>query len=148
MAPTTFHLAGKDRPLVFSLAAIDELEEQTRGKGLAELFNRENLQRLSVKELITALWIGVKHGGEGNLSRDRVRTMLDRDLEAGHTDLRAVIEAVYGAVQKSTAFAGLIHESELAELQQSPSGNGNGDGAPRPMRSGAGELSSIPESTS
>lgn len=146
MAPTTIHLAGKNRPLVFTLAAIDELEDQTHGKGLAELFNKENLQRLSVKELITALWIGVKHGGEGNLSRERIRSMLDRDLEAGALNLREVIEAVYGAVQKSTAFAGLIHEEDLAELQgqRSP----NGDGPPRPMPSGAGELSSIPESTS
>lgn len=146
MAPTTIHLGNKHRPLVFTLAAIDELEDQTNGKGLAELFNKENLQRLSVKELITALWIGVKHGGEGNLSRDRVRTMLDRDLEAGHMSLRDVIEAVYGAVQKSTAFAGLIHEEDLAEITGSPSENG--DGPPRPTRSGAGELSSIPESTS
>ena len=147
MAPTTIHLANKTRPLVYSLAAIDELEEQTNGKGLAELFNKDNLQRLSVKELITALWIGVKHGGEGNLSRERVRTMLDRDLEAGHLDLRQVIEAVYGAVQKSTAFKGLIHESDLAEIDPEAS-SGNGDGVPRPIRSGAGELSSIPESTS
>jgi hypothetical protein len=144
MAPTTIHLAGKNRPLVFSLAAIDELEEQTAGKGLAELFNKENLSRLSVKELITSLWIGVKHGGEGNLSRDRVRTMLDRDLEAGNLNLREVIEAVYSAVQKSTAFAGLIHESDLAEIQ----GTGNGDGAPRPTPSAAGEPLSISESTS
>jgi hypothetical protein len=146
MAPTTIHLGNKTRPLVFTLAAIDELEDQTHGKGLAELFNKENLQRLSVKELITALWIGVKHGGEGNLSRERIRSMLDRDLEAGHLDLRQVIECVYGAVQKSTAFAGLIHEEDLAEINGTPSANGGG--APRPTRSGDGELSSIPESTS
>jgi len=144
MTPTTIHLGGKNRPLVYSLAAIDDLEEQTNGKGLAQLFNKENLQRLSVKELITSLWIGIKHGGEGNLSRERVRTMLDRDFEAGNLDLRAVIEAVYGAVQKSTAFAGLVHEEDLAELAASE----NGAGAPRPIRSAAGEPSSTPESTS
>jgi len=146
MAPTSIHLAGKDRPLVFSLAAIDELEEQTHGKGLAELFNRQNLQRLSIKELITALWVGVKHGGEGNLSRERVRTMLDRDLEAGATDLRQVIETVYLAVQRSTAFAGLIHPSELVDEPPTPSTNGAG--APRPIPSDAGALLSTSESTS
>lgn len=147
MTPTTIHLGGKDRPLKFTLAAIDELEEATNGKGLAELFNRENLSRLSVKELITSLWIGVKHGGEGNLSRDRIRTMLDRDLEVGRTDLKQVIETVYGAVQKSTAFAGLINPEELADVDQ-PSTNGNGAGAPRPIPSDAGERLSMPESTS
>ena len=146
MAPTTIRLAGKDRPLIFNMAAIDELEEACHGKGLAEMFNRENLSRLSIKELITSLWIGVKHGGEGNLSRERVRTMLDRDLEAGKLDLKEVIEAVYGAVQKATAFRGLIHESELADLDTSTSTNG--DGAPRPTRSADGEPSSTNESTS
>lgn len=144
MAPTTIQLAGKTRKLVFSLAAIDELEEATHGKGLAEMFNKENLARLSVKELITSLWIGIKHGGEGNLSRERVRAMLDNDLSNGATTLKEVIEAVYGAVTRSTAFAGLIHEEELAALPAS----GNGDGAPRPTPSGAGELSSTSESTS
>jgi len=146
MAPTTIHLAGKDRPLVFSLAAIEELEEQTQGKGLAELFNRDNLQRLSVKELVTALAIGVRHGGEGNLSRDRVRAMLDKDLEHGNLDLRTVIEAVYGAVQKSTAFAGMVHPEEV-DLA-TPVTNGNGAAVPRPTRSGDGEPLSMPESTS
>ena len=81
MSPICITLGRKDRPIEFSVAAIEEIERAT-GKTIFQILATPNFD-VGLGGLITMLHIGIKHGGEANLARERIATMVDRDFEAG-----------------------------------------------------------------
>lgn len=144
MSPLCITLARKDRPLLFSLAAIEEIENST-GKTIVQLLGTPNFD-VGLGTLITMLWAGIKHGGEGNLTRDRIRTMIDRDFEAGTLTIRDVIDVVQRGLVRSSTFRSQVSPEILAELDAQDAA-ARGD-AERPTASESGEQTLSPLSTS
>lgn len=142
MSPLCITLAGKDRPLLFSLAAIEEIETTT-GSTIVQLLGTPNFD-VGLKVLVTMLHAGIKHGGEGNLTRDRIRTMLDRDFEAGRLTIRDVIEVVQKGLVRSSTFKSQVPAEVLAEMEEADRAAAEKSGDDRPTPSVNGEPTSSP----
>ena len=132
MSPLCITLAGKDRPLLFSLAAIEEIEATT-GQTIVQLLGTPQFD-VGLRVLITMLHAGIKHGGEGNLTRDRIRTMVDRDFEAGKLTIKDVIEVVQKGLVRSATFRSQVSPEILAEIDAQEAAAGE-----RPTESVSGD---------
>ena len=126
-------LGGKDRAILYSVAAIEEIEAVT-GKTIIQLLGIANFD-VGLNVLISMLHIGIKHGGEGNLARERIRTMVDRDFEAGKLTIQNLIEAVQKGLVRSSTFRSQVSPEVLAELAELEKEGQDG----RPTVSGNGE---------
>jgi len=143
MSPQCITLAGKDRPLLFSVAAIEEIETTT-GSTIVALLGTPNFD-VGLKTLVSMLHAGIKHGGEGNLTRDRIRTMLDRDFESGRLTIKDVIEVVQKGLVRSSTFRSQVSAEILAEMDAAEK---SASGTDRPTPSVNGETTSSPSSSS
>lgn len=141
MSPNHITLAGKDRPLLYSVAAIEEIEA-AMGRTIIQILSVPNFD-VGLSGLITMLHIGIKHGGETNLARERIRTMVDRDFEAGRLTIQSLIEVVQKALVRSSTFRSQVSPEVLAELEQIER-----DAGAVPLASDIGEAESIRSSTS
>ena len=133
MSPLHITLGGKDRPILYSVAAIEEIEAAT-GKTIIQLLGVPNFD-VGLNGLVTMLHIGIKHGGEGNLARERIRTMVDRDFDAGRLTIQDLIGAVQKGLVRSSTFKSQVSPEVLAELAELEKEGEAG----RPTVSGNGE---------
>jgi hypothetical protein len=135
LSPISVTLRGRDRPIRFTLAAIEEFETVT-GTSIGEAFGGKPALAIKIKDIVTALHIGIKYGGsDGNLSRDKIRAMLDADLEKGLLVFGKVVEQLVIAISRSTAMQGAPEESA-------------DEGEAAPFASDAGAPPSSPSPTS
>jgi len=141
MSPLCITLAGKDRPIEFSLAAIEEIERET-GKTIFALLATPNFD-VGLSGLVTMLHIGIKHGGESNLARERIRTMVDRDFVAGKLKINDVISVVQRGLVRSSTFKSQVAPEVLAEIEEQERKERDGDGS-RPTGSESGDSASNP----
>jgi hypothetical protein len=142
MSPLSIPLGGKDRPILYSVAAIEEIEAAT-GKTIIGLLSVPNFD-VGLSGLVTMLHIGIKHGGETNLARERIRTMVDRDFDAGKLTIQKLIEIVQRGLVRSSTFKSQVAPEVLAELAELEK-EGEGD---RPTESASGDTASNHSSTS
>jgi hypothetical protein len=130
LSPIVVTLRGRDRPLRFTVQAIEEFERETH-LSIIQAF-RDPLA-LKITDLVTALHIAIKHGGgEANYGRDKIRDWLEQALEAGTLDLATVVERVSEAVQRSATYKAILSrqapdDDEPAEGER---GSASVDGAP------------------
>ncbi|HEU0067873.1 MAG TPA: hypothetical protein VFQ26_01250, partial [Nitrospiraceae bacterium] len=100
MSPLNITLGGRDRAILYSVAAIEEIEA-AMGKTILQLLAIPNFD-VGLNGLVTMVHIGIKHGGEGNLARERIRTMVDRDFEAGRLTIKDLMNAVQRGLVRSS----------------------------------------------
>jgi hypothetical protein len=116
MSPLHITLGGKDRAILYSVAAIEEIEAAT-GKTIIQLLGVPNFD-VGLSGLVTMLHIGIKHGGEGNLARERIRTMIDRDFDAGRLTIQDLIGTVQKGLVRSSTFRSQVSAEVLAEIAE------------------------------
>ena len=97
-------LGRKNRELRFDLKASQRLERETELK-FGPLI--QSLRTGDLGNTVTALWLGLLHA-EPNLSRGRVESLLEADLEAERLSLKDVIEKIFEALTKSPVLKGVI----------------------------------------
>jgi hypothetical protein len=108
-APTVdLELGRKNRGLRFDLKATQRLERETALK-FGPLI--ASLRAGDLENTVTALWLGLLHA-EPNLSRGRVESLLEADLEAERLTFKIVIERIFEALTKSPVLKGVIVEAD------------------------------------
>jgi len=141
MSPLCITLGRKDRPIAYPVAAIEEIEGAT-GRTIFQLLAVPNFD-VGLAGLVTMLHIGIKHGGEANLARERVRTMIERDFEAGTLQIQDVIGIVQRGLVRSSTFRSQVAPEVLAEIEEQEQQK-DGGGSVRPTPSETGEPTSNP----
>jgi len=142
MSPLSITLGGRDRPIEFSVAAIEEIERET-GRTIFQILATPNFD-VGLAGLITMLHVGIKHGGEGNLARERIRTMVNRDFDAGTLKIQDVISVVQRGLVRSSTFKSQVPPEVLAELDQIDAKDREAGEGSRPTESGTGDSTSNP----
>jgi hypothetical protein len=131
LSPVCVTLRGRDRPIRFSIAALEEFENET-GTSVGEAFGNKPAVAIKIRDIVTALHIGIKHGGsDGNLSRDRIRAMIESDLERGVLVFAKVVEQLVVAIQRATAFRGAAEDESEGE-EEAPFASAPGAPPPNP----------------
>jgi hypothetical protein len=124
-------LRGRDRPIRFSISAVEEFEKET-GTSIGEAFGKGALA-IKVSDIITALHIGIKHGGsDGNLGRDRVKAMVESDIERGVLVFAKITEQLVVAIQRSQAFRGAAEDDAAEGEEEVPFASAPGAPPPNP----------------
>ena len=141
MSPISITLAKKDRPIEYSVAAIEEIEHDL-GRTIFQILATPNFD-VGLAGLVTMLHIGIKHGGETNLARERIRTMLNRDFESGALKIQDVITTVQRGLVRSSTFRSQVAPEVLAEMEEIEAKERDGEGV-RPTESGTGDSTSNP----
>jgi hypothetical protein len=120
LSPVFVTLRGRDRPIRFTIAALEEFENET-GTSIGEAFGNKPALAIKIRDIVTALHIGIKYGGsDGNLSRDRIRAMIENDLERGVLVFAQMVEQLVLAIQRATAFRGAAPPEDEAEGENEP----------------------------
>lgn len=141
MSPVCITLGNKDRPIEFSVAAIEEIERET-GRTIFQILATPNFD-VGLIAVVTMLHIGIKHGGEGNLARERIRTMLNRDFESGKLKIQDVIAVVQRGLVRSSTFKSQVAPEVLAEIDEMEAKERDGEGS-KPTGSETGDSPSNP----